>query len=88
MCRENVAQIRTVDDVFEGRKNTDPDSGAVIGGNIPAIAKSVWLCGGLCHAMPTTANCATAPVSRRFRPGATKRGAIRKTEDNLLATRE
>jgi hypothetical protein len=40
VCGEDVAQVGTIKDVLEGRQNADPDSGAVVTGNIPARSLS------------------------------------------------
>jgi hypothetical protein len=43
VCGEDVAQVGAVEDVLEGRQNADPDSGAVVAGNISARTKSALL---------------------------------------------
>jgi hypothetical protein len=40
MCREDVAQVGAVEDVLEGGQDADPDSGAVVAGDISAKSLS------------------------------------------------
>ena len=43
MCREDVAKIGAVEDVLEGREDTDEDGRAVFGWNVSAEGGSVCL---------------------------------------------
>ena len=46
---EDVAQIGTIEYIFEGRQDADPGSRAIFGGDIPVAAQLACLHDGLCH---------------------------------------